>query len=64
MIGRVYSWRGQLWRVVCRWSAGGPRNVLLERVVVIGRRTDTEPLYGPPLHPERLVRPFRGLKRA
>lgn len=34
MIGRVYSWRGARWRVVCRgvpFDRGPRRNVLVER---------------------------------
>lgn len=47
MIGRAYTWRGSVWRVVTRWAGAGPRNVLLA-----GWRG------------ERVVRPFRGMRRA
>lgn len=48
--GRTYRWRGQTWRVVCRaagWTSGPSRSVLIED-------TSTG---------ERVVRPFRGLRR-
>lgn len=47
MIGRVYTWRGGEWRVLIRWQGRGPRNVLIENVAT----------------GERVVRPFRGLRR-
>jgi hypothetical protein len=47
MIGRVYRWRGGLWKVLVRWQGSGPRNVLIENVET----------------GERIVRPFRGLRR-
>jgi hypothetical protein len=56
MIGRVYVWKGETWMVNARWSGRGPRNVEIERVVhFTGRlwvRTG-----------EKVVRPFRGLRR-
>jgi hypothetical protein len=48
LVGRRYRWKGEVWVVVCRWAGKGPRNVLLER-------------EGDGF---RLVRPFRGLRRA
>jgi hypothetical protein len=57
MVGRVYGWRKQLWRVVTRWEGPGPRNVLIERVYLTdGKVVPVDP-------PERVVRPFRGLRR-
>lgn len=51
MVGASYRWRGQVWRVICRgepFDRGPRRNVLIENVVT----------------GERVVRPFRGLRRA
>lgn len=51
MIGREYVWQGRTWRVICRgepFDRGPRRNVLLE---------DVESGV-------RVVRPFRGLRRA
>ena len=61
MTGRVYRWRGSYWRVICRWQGKGPRNVLLERVEPLGRVG----VSGQAWHAtgERVVRPFRGLRR-
>lgn len=89
MIGRVYRWRGELWRVVARgdpFDRGPRRNVLIERLVpwldVVERgtvatlsagwlvcRAGRFPLVrvgerGFVPTGERVVRPFRGLRRA
>ena len=60
MIGRLYSWRGEVWEVVRRWEGKGPRNVLIERLEA------AEQLVGVTRYRrtgERIVRPFRGLRR-
>jgi hypothetical protein len=47
VIGRSYTWRGEVWTVLRRWTGtGGPRNVLIENA-----------------RGKRIVRPFRGLRR-
>ena len=51
VIGHTYLWRGERWTVICRgepFDRGPRRNVLLER------ESDGH----------RVVRPFRGLRRA
>lgn len=62
MIGRVYRWRGGHWRVLCRWAGKGPRNVLIERVemhaVTVTPGCDDWIGTG-----ERVIRPFRGLRK-
>lgn len=121
MVGRLYTWRGQTWRVLERWGrpgvgspvtfvcpvcgacgqsaegvlvgrliyrcawchehgrevfmrrAGGPpRNVLLERVVLVGAVAGAPgsglwvspgSVLAPGVPAERVVRPFRGLRR-
>jgi hypothetical protein len=48
MVGRSYRWRGEIWKVICRWhGTKTPRNVLIENAET----------------GERLVRPFRGLRK-
>lgn len=58
MIGRVYMWRGQTWAVLIRWKGKGPRNVLIERVVQSDNFRVAWVGTG-----EKVVRPFRGLRR-
>lgn len=63
MVGRVYRWRGELWRVRCRWAGTrAPRNVLLERVVPVevGNVYAGRPYLATG---EFVVRPFRGLRK-
>lgn len=74
MIGRVYIWRGAHWRIVARgepFDRGPRRNVLLERVhlcrvpegwALWAWRDRDGRLWWPVS--ERVVRPFRGLRRA
>jgi hypothetical protein len=77
MVGSTYRWRGATWRVICRWRGRGPRNVLLERVVldayqdhsiadpmVLGNENlrYSEGRWWRPTG-ECTVRPFRGLRR-
>ena len=60
MIGRLYRWRDAVWVVLARgepFDRGPRRNVLLERVEV--GEGEAYVLTG-----ERVVRPFRGLRRA
>lgn len=76
MIGRVYAWNGGYWRVVTRWAGkGAPRNVLIERVEPEADHSiaDVYAAGGRALRRsggrwwkatgERMVRPFRGLRR-
>lgn len=68
MIGRVYTLAGAYWRVVARgepFDRGPRRNVLLERLrrVEHYRRGVLDRLEFQPTG-ERMVRPFRGLRRA
>jgi hypothetical protein len=78
VIGRLYVWQGAVWLLLVRgepFDRGPRRNVLLERVepgfrlTVPGPRIDTARLHVAPdrsawtLTGERVVRPFRGLRR-
>lgn len=65
MIGRFYTWKGGIWRVLVRgepFDRGPRRNVLLERFDHVAWDF---PTGRPIVHPtgERVVRPFRGLRR-
>jgi len=69
MVGRVYRWRGETWRVVVRWAGRAPRNVLIERVEACYRDEDCA-MYACSCRNtgwrpvgERVVRPFRGLRK-
>jgi hypothetical protein len=68
MVGRVYLWQNHYWRVQVRWSGKGPRNVLLQRVYAdrqswsAWRWRDRDGHFWWP-GTERVVRPFRGLRR-
>lgn len=72
MIGRCYRWRGAVWRVVARgkpFDRGPRRNVLLERVEPCLAHDDAPIAWccqgtGWRAVGERVVRPFRGLRRA
>ena len=74
MIGRVYTWRAAFWQVQVRWAhvpgAKVVRNVLIERVlpVTFGAEHapgDVQDPHGRWWRPtgERIVRPFRGLRK-
>jgi hypothetical protein len=74
MIGRLYLWRGDVWLLVCRgepFDRGPRRNVLLQRVRLwcgVGWggqwRESIDGQWYRPDGGERVVRPFRGLRRA
>jgi hypothetical protein len=70
VIGRVYKWRGRYWVVLARgepFDRGPRRNVLLQRVLPVEEASaETIESGGRNWFPvdERVVRPFRGLRRS